>query len=212
MNMFSPTTMRTETWRNLGSVQLYGLSLAHFERIPQTFLNAMSWSPNSKYYMYGPSGVFNMNPTTAGAPVHISQPHFLDGQSTLFNSLTGLSPDPTAHASFFDFEPNLGVPLRGFQMNLRLEKGMSLDPLLVRGEYQYLPLWWMDIGGEAGQATAQSLKSKLVDVVQACFIIRLLMSMAALPLFCYGIGILRASSTFIRKNLVLDCFGLVYSK
>lgn len=103
-----------------------------------------------------------------------------------------------------DFEPNLGVAMRSrirYQLNMRLDKGMVENPLLARAQHSYLPLWWIEMGGDGPDpAAAQFLQSGLADTVQVCFAGRVLVSLVAVPLVGYGLGIARASIKFLQKH------------
>lgn len=56
-------------------------------------------------------------------PIHISQPHFLDGNSKLFEHFEGLNPNESLHNGYAYVHPRLSVPFFGvsrLQVNLKV--------------------------------------------------------------------------------------------
>lgn len=72
-----------------------------------------------------PSGVFNTSVCRFGAPVFVSQPHFLLADPYYASLVDGLAPEPEKHRTFLQIEPESGVPVAvtaRFQMNVLLDK------------------------------------------------------------------------------------------
>ena len=57
------------------------------------------------------AGVLNISACQSGAPVFVSQPHFLNGDFYK-DTVIGMSPDEGLHNTFIDVEPVGGAQLR----------------------------------------------------------------------------------------------------
>ncbi|CAG2169576.1 unnamed protein product [Oppiella nova] len=65
-----------------------------------------------------PSGVFGLSVCYFGAPIFISNPHFLKADPYYLTTVSGLKPDSDAHQSFLDIEPQTGTPI---ELGLRVQ-------------------------------------------------------------------------------------------
>ncbi|XXQ39250.1 CD36 family [Plasmodiophora brassicae] len=191
LRVFDATISRVDTWVYTTPTTLAALPLNRYKRDPSTYANALANPGNAKYLMYGPRGIFNGNPQETGAPVHLSMPHFLDGDASLSSGLAGLAPVADLHESRVDIEPNTGLAFRGsvrFQVNVKVEAGQAAGSTLVRGAAPaaYLPLWWIDFSNAASDAVANQVAAQLVSAVNACTSLRLIESVLALFLVMIG--------------------------
>ena len=53
----------------------------------------------------------------------LSQPHFLNAEDKILNSVIGMKPNKLIHDTILHFEPTTGVPLKG---NIRLQLNFYL--------------------------------------------------------------------------------------
>jgi len=88
------------------------------------FANATD-NPRNECYnpesVYLPSGVYNTSICRFGAPVFISQPHFLLADPYYASLVKGMTPDYAKHRTYLSVEPESGVPTdvkARFQMNV----------------------------------------------------------------------------------------------
>ncbi|CAG2113930.1 unnamed protein product, partial [Medioppia subpectinata] len=86
-----------------------------------------------KYRDY-PSGVFDLSVCYFGAPVFISNPHFLKADPYFLTTVSGLTPDPTLHQSYLDIEPQTGTPI---ELELRVQINVHINQLA-----SYFPKYW----------------------------------------------------------------------
>lgn len=81
--------------------------------------------------MCAKSGVLNVTKcaelqTGMGAPVFVSQPHFLNADKTLREAITGMKPDNSHHGTFLSLDPITGFisdAAKRFQINIYTTKG-----------------------------------------------------------------------------------------
>jgi len=74
-------------------------------------------------------GVFNATKCYFGAPIMLSNPHFLDADESLRKELVGMDPRPNVHESYLDIEPVTGLLLRSnfkIQMNVAMNSAKSV--------------------------------------------------------------------------------------
>lgn len=50
-------------------------------------------------------GLQNISPCQYGAPVYLSNPHFYQADSSLLDSVEGLTPDASKHETYFKIQP-----------------------------------------------------------------------------------------------------------
>lgn len=107
------------------------------------------------------NGVFDISPCADGAPVLVSQPHFLNGDPELRSNVDGLDPDPEKHDFFLDIHPKYGLTLgtvSRVQINAEVRKA---NPSLVAQSLPdglILPIVWMEI-------SSQDMPKKMFDMV-----------------------------------------------
>lgn len=70
-----------------------------------------------------PKGIANISSCVTGAPVYISFPHFLYGDSSLRHPFEGLQPNESKHAFSFQVDDKLGVPT---QVNVAMQLNVAL--------------------------------------------------------------------------------------
>jgi len=104
-----------------------------------------------------------------GAPVVMSTPHFLDGDTSLSADIEGMNPDPVLHKTYLNIEPHIGVPIEAhkrIQANIPLYPWDKLDVLKNVKEVVF-PLLWVDEGFNLDDGTAGDVKGILVTPILA---------------------------------------------
>ena len=95
-------------------VDVEGINSYEFMADKSLFANGTQNPLNSCYEPVGEqlmSGVYNTSLCRNGAPLFISQPHFLNADPYYLSLVqSGLSPDPALHGTSFKVEPLSGIP------------------------------------------------------------------------------------------------------
>jgi lysosome membrane protein 2 len=129
---------------NLNGVRRYKLDSSELK-------NQESVPDNGIYYMTGPDGFLNMAPSFFGAPIWISQPHFLGADTSRYSYLS-FSPNAQKHESYIDIEPLSGLVVRAairWQWNVLLKKqDFFTEPyysnLFSSRDELMLPVFWIE--------------------------------------------------------------------
>jgi len=117
------------------------------------------------------SGVYNTSLCRYGAPVFISQPHFLNADPYYISLVkSGLSPDPALHGTSFKVEPLSGIPtdvVARFQMNVLLAPVNGIT-MLAEVPTVYFPVMWFEnkAGVPENLVSQLSLLAKLPTILQ----------------------------------------------
>uniref|UniRef100_A0AAR5QC97 Sensory neuron membrane protein 2 n=1 Tax=Dendroctonus ponderosae TaxID=77166 RepID=A0AAR5QC97_DENPD len=105
-----------------------------------------------------------------GAPVLISQPHFLHADVKYIRAVSGLSPDEDKHDIYLLLEPNTGTPLEGrkrVQMNSVLRRQPLLSMITPPNMYEaVVPILWLDEGFTLPQKYLDDLNAKYFKTVR----------------------------------------------
>jgi len=124
------------------------------------------YNPTSAYL---PSGVFNASLCRFGAPVFISQPHFLFADSYYSSLVKGMQPDLDKHQTHLKVEPESGVPVdvaARFQLNVLIDKvdGISIFEKVPRA---FVPVMWFEdsMAVPSNMVMKMKLMASLKDIV-----------------------------------------------
>lgn len=117
--------------------------LAAADEIPDN----MGFCPDG---MCAKSGLLNVTKcaelqTGMGAPVFVSQPHFLNADKTLREAITGMKPDNSHHGTFLSLDPITGFisdAAKRFQINIYTTKDNFNSSLIPDGIF--IPAVWFD--------------------------------------------------------------------
>lgn len=100
-----------------------------------------------------PDGVFDASKCVDGIPLMLSYPHFLEGNSSLFELFEGLNPDRLKHETFADIHERMAFPIGGasrLQMNFRIKAKEIRGFFKSESWYKklddvILPLFWFEV-------------------------------------------------------------------
>ena len=172
IDMFSNDLCRTIRLNYQREVDVFGINSYEFTADHSFFANGTKNPANSCYEPEGESlrsGVYNTSLCRFGAPVFISQPHFLQADPWYLDQVSGLQPDPSLHSTAFRIEPNSGVPTSvtaRFQLNVRLEavKGITM---LESVPTVFFPVMWFEnkAGVPANLVSKMSLLASLPTIL-----------------------------------------------
>ncbi|XP_053200469.1 platelet glycoprotein 4-like [Panonychus citri] len=138
-----------------------------------------------------PSGILDLGPCKYGAPIYLSNPHFLDADPIYGHSVTGLKPNRSRHSFWIDVEPTtgstIGVAAR-VQLNVAISTGQASIRFRNVPEIAF-PILWSEY--------TSSLTPRLIDkllIVQwipeaSARIASFLFSTLAFILFTIALGI-----------------------
>ncbi|XP_053667228.1 lysosome membrane protein 2 [Anopheles marshallii] len=146
-----------------------------------------------KYY-----GLQNISPCQYGAPVYISNPHFLRSDPQLLDAVEGLQPNTEQHETYFKIQPKLGVPLEGqvrVQLNMLVEKAPHVMATKDFRDFVF-PIMWLEEG-----------VSELTPPIRRWIYLATVFAPTALPILSYGMiltGAFAMIYVFVRayKNFV----------
>nr|QFU27946.1 sensory neuron membrane protein 2a [Apolygus lucorum] len=145
-------------------------------------------------------GVIDASPCQ-GAPVIVSNPHFLDADPEYRDGVVGLNAIEDKHKTFVLMEPRTGAPVEGrkrMQMNLRVKKVASIT-LLENITERVIPLLWIEEGTK--------LEGPLLQELQKLYHIVGFMGTFSWVLLAAGLVILVISGALYLKVRRLFCFS-----
>eukprot|EP01105_Mastigella_eilhardi_P011636 TRINITY_DN267_c0_g1_i5.p1 TRINITY_DN267_c0_g1~~TRINITY_DN267_c0_g1_i5.p1 ORF type:complete len:263 (-),score=88.61 TRINITY_DN267_c0_g1_i5:129-917(-) len=147
------------------------------------------------------AGFFNMTaqPSTMGAPVFASAPHFLYvPDETWLNNITGMSdPDEDLHATYTAIEPLCGNTMEAksrLQLNIYLDQSWTDVRLgtLHTGitPRSMIPVYWTDKWGGISEDDANDYKDKVLSVDDMAQVILLACVISGTVLLIVGLTLL----------------------
>lgn len=174
IDLFSNDLCRSIRLPFKSEVDIEGIKSYEFVADKSFFANGTENPLNSCYEPVGEqlrSGVYNTSLCRYGAPVFISQPHFLNADPYYLSLVqSGLSPDPTLHGTSFKVEPLSGIPtevVARFQMNVLLAPVSGIT-MLKDVPTVYFPVMWFEnkAGVPKNLVFQLSLLAKLPTILQ----------------------------------------------
>ncbi|XP_015785987.1 scavenger receptor class B member 1 [Tetranychus urticae] len=105
------------------------------------------------------SGVFDLSACRFGAPLLLSQPHFLNSHPIYRNSVEGLAPNDSKHSFWMDIEPLTGSTVNmaaRFQLNVAISKAPGLFRYRNIPDIVF-PVFWQEYHFEFTKDLAQQL-------------------------------------------------------
>merc|ERR1712130_277660 len=153
-----------------------GVDLTVFRITEKMMQNSTHNPENAPYSMGGPDGFWNLTAPRL-APVFVSMPHFLYCDKSVKDKVEGLTPDESKHSTWLGVEPWTGMTLAAqkvFQVNvplktlfLELKPGTNITcfPNVTKGIY--MPVAWINYGGEMTDAIASLIKGQVYAGVTA---------------------------------------------
>ncbi|XP_015787873.1 platelet glycoprotein 4 [Tetranychus urticae] len=78
-----------------------------------------------------PSGIMDLGPCKYGAPIYLSNPHFLDADPIYASTVEGLKPNRSKHSFWIDVEPTTGSTI-GIAARVQLNVAVSTGQASIR--------------------------------------------------------------------------------
>jgi len=150
-------------------VTIKGVHLVKYVVTQHLLQNSTRNPDNAPYHMNGPNGFFNLT-TPKMAPVFISLPHMLWVDEYIQEMVIGQDPKENEHKIWIGVEPWTGMTLSASKTS---QANVPLKPITVEDSDSqeiiwfpnvtqcYLPLVWMNYGGEMNDDVANTIKSKI---------------------------------------------------
>jgi len=169
LRLFSPEMCRSLYLEYRQDIDFHGIPGYRFQ-VPKEMLDS---SEENQCFCVNPGhnnkdcpkgGVMDLSVCRNGAPIMMSQAHFLDGSDDYIHGVEGLNPDPAIHATFIDLEPNTGLILN---VRKRMQVNFVLKPNTVSSHFAEVrevlyPIVWVDEGASMPEATREAIKSMIV--------------------------------------------------
>lgn len=162
---------------------VHGVNTMRFTYPAELWQNASVNPANKGFCPNGcfPTGILDAsvckNTPVAVPAIVASEPHFYQGDRALVNDVRGLRPNKEEHGTFFDVEPNFGLPLH---LDLRLQLNVNIEPTkyilqMANVKEVILPLIYFNNSVTVDSSTVHTVKTvlismKLVPWVSAAFI------------------------------------------
>ncbi|CAH2004110.1 unnamed protein product [Acanthoscelides obtectus] len=93
-------------------------------------------------------GLQTIAPCYYDMPIILSEPHFLNVDPEIRNSVNGMNPDEKIHASLYRIQPDLGVPLAGSALRVQVNLGMGqtrYNSKTRQFNNMTVPLFWIEL-------------------------------------------------------------------
>jgi hypothetical protein len=121
---------------------------------------------NCKYFHFGPNGLFNATAVLNNNPIFYSWPHFLDGDESLRNYVTGLPNATEEDRSYIEIQPIIGANChseRKVQGNLLFGGLVDFENRtnITIPETGFMPLYYMNITSAITDDQASEMKTNL---------------------------------------------------
>ena len=125
LEVFADDAVRTVRLIHTDTQELNGISVFSYGIENATFESAFTNPENARWGSWNPDGLFFIGPTQDPTiPVFASKAHFLDGDPSLLEKVSGLSPDRELHDSVLNVEPLTGANV---QLSLRLQINVQVN-------------------------------------------------------------------------------------
>lgn len=166
IEMFSNDLCRTLRLNFNAEVYVKGIDSFEYVADKSFFANGTE-NPLNKCYepenIFLPSGVYNTSICRFGAPVFVSQPHFLLADPYYLDMIgSGLSPNSSLHRTYFRVEPRAGIPTdvtARFQLNVLVDKVNGIS-MMENVRKAFFPIMWFE--NKAGVPDTLVFKMKLL--------------------------------------------------
>ncbi|XP_061164515.1 cytoplasmic FMR1-interacting protein 2-like [Saccostrea echinata] len=154
-------------------VKLKGIDLLRFAVPPRVFLNHKLNPDNEGFCtrpdLCLPSGLLNVSTCRQGAPVIMSQPHFLAADKKLVqDQVIGLTPDPEQHGTVLDVEPLTGVVMNAqkrLQLNVYI-RNVSHIRDTANINHIYYPVLWLNESAVIDDKSADKFKKEVMTPIK----------------------------------------------
>ncbi|XP_032085046.1 scavenger receptor class B member 1 isoform X2 [Thamnophis elegans] len=150
VELYSPDACRSIKLNYTQSGNFKGIPVYRYTAPKTLFANGTDYPPNEGFCPCRQSGIQNISSCKLNAPIFISQPHFLNADPALLDTVDGLHPNEKDHDLFVDIHPLTGIP-----MNCSVKIQLNLFIKHVSGIWQtgqikpvVLPLIWFSESGE----------------------------------------------------------------
>ncbi|XP_077895489.1 scavenger receptor class B member 1 isoform X2 [Ictidomys tridecemlineatus] len=164
LEFYSPEACRSMKLIYQEPGMFQGIPTYRFVAPKTLFANGSVYPPNEGFCPCLESGIQNVSTCRFGAPLFLSQPHFLNADPVLAEAVAGLHPDPEEHSLFLDVHPVTGIP-----MNCSVKLQLSIYVKSIKGIGQtgkiqpvVLPLMWF---GESGAMEGKPLQTFYTQLV-----------------------------------------------
>ncbi|XP_033123662.1 scavenger receptor class B member 1-like [Anneissia japonica] len=134
--LFNPDLCRSVSYvynhdTSYRGVPLWLFSLDHF-----TYANSSVYPPNADFCSENcpPSGTFPVSKCRQNSPISLSNPHFLDTDKELQDSVGGLTPNEKLHLHYMSLERIMGMPFDlaiRIQLNIQTRREPSISIVRV---------------------------------------------------------------------------------
>jgi hypothetical protein len=174
LEVFSLDMMRVVEMEYDKEVELYDINLLKFELSEETF------EADPMYFM-NTDGLVNLAPLPEyrNVPVRISQPHFLDADSSVQSAVAGMNPEKSEHGTYICVEPISGITMKARQ---RAQVNLEIGPMDCWYEnipHAAMPILWMEDSGEIPEDLANEFREQVYPALEL---------KERVPLLCLGIG------------------------
>ncbi|KAJ8045803.1 Scavenger receptor class B member 1 [Holothuria leucospilota] len=197
--LFNPDTCRSLPYIYKEDTSYLGIPLHHYYVPPYVYANSTMYPPNEEFCQKHSrfSGVFNTSACSRGAPMGLSNPHFLYGSKDLQESIDGLNPNVSLHESFFQIEPIMGMPYifaERLQINLFVE---SIPHITGTGNVRsfYYPFLWFEEKVIVKMEDAMKYKDNILKINTIVFNLKIVLSII-------GGALILLAIVFISKKVV----------
>ncbi|XP_060526556.1 lysosome membrane protein 2-like [Cylas formicarius] len=138
-------------------------------------------------------GIQSIAPCYYGIPIALSQPHFLNAEPRLLDTVNGLKPDVGAHGSVCSIQPDLGVPLDGhlrIQINLDIGQTKYNSRTRVFNDLN-IPLFWIEV-------TTTELPSLVVFLLTLiCTVVPIVLVILKYVLVLGGLAMISGTAAYV---------------
>ncbi|XP_044296668.1 scavenger receptor class B member 1 isoform X2 [Varanus komodoensis] len=150
VEFYSPDACRSMTLEYVQSGQFKGIPTFRYTGQKTLFSNGTDYPPNEGFCPCRQSGLLNVSSCRYNVSLFLSQPHFLNADPALLDTVVGLHPSEEQHGFYLDVHPLTGVPLScAIRMQLSLFM-KQVNGILQTGSIKPIvfPILWFSEGAE----------------------------------------------------------------
>ncbi|XP_070807408.1 scavenger receptor class B member 1 [Pituophis catenifer annectens] len=166
VELYTPDACRSIKLNYTQSGKFKGIPVYRYTAPKTLFANGTIYPPNEGFCPCRQSGIQNISSCKLNAPIFISQPHFLNADPALLDTVDGLHPNEKDHDLFVDIHPLTGIP-----MNCSVKIQLNLFIKHVSGIWQtgqikpvVLPLIWFSESGEVVGEVLRDYYTHLITI------------------------------------------------